>query len=133
MGEFVTCLPLWRWKIFLLGHYLDFNLKFVLLEGELLAQSQICSILKNRLSSTIVLYLVQFFLPSILISFTGPALKHPHSIMLPTPHFTGEMVFSLWWEVLGLCHKSCFPWSMMKFSFSFIWPENHEICHIQSG
>ena len=45
-----------------------------------------------------------------LTSFPVPAdKKHPHSIMLPPPCFTG-MVVSGWWEDLGLRQTKCTPW-----------------------
>ena len=61
----------------------------VLLEGEHSPQSEVLS----RLSSRILLYFALIIFPSILTSLPVQATeKHPHSMMLPPPHFTVGMV-----------------------------------------
>ncbi len=58
----------------------------------------------RRFSSRISLYLAAFIFPSIATSRPVPAAeKHPHSMMLPPPCFTGT-VLDRWWAVPGFLH-----------------------------
>ena len=54
-------------------------------------------------------YIAAFIFPLILTSLPVPAAKkHPHSMMLPSPWFTVNMVLARWWAVSGFLQK----WSL---------------------